>query len=456
MSEEVVGSIPQEIIKFFRENVGEILLIKGPPGSGKTLLGLELMRVLCKRQRGIAILTRMDSDQLNAEIPWLMDEDVHNIKAFNQNDKIADSNWFKREFQTKLEESKEQPIGFILLDPIDAFTEQYENPERKIKEIITLVQSTNVSAIMIQDREETTYLDHMAGGVLTIHFNDFEGIRYRSIHIDKLRSIEVENSRYLMTLHTGVFRAFSPWSLSDMEKSPWVPVDDSETHFSTGLYDFDNILKGGYKKGSYNILEVDDNITYDEYMLLLRPILLNFLYHDYGVLMVPPAGEHPENLRADLENSIDIRRLDEKLFFLDYFSSSPSKPYIIPMGATKKEGAQQRGLDVISRLRGKEGKPYLDFVGLDTMEYLRGESITLRHLLSGVSKTKVTKTLGIGLAKPGLKIGQGIKNMSDVYVRMVKIHSIPCIYGIKPETSLYALMPHPEFGYPNLEIVPLT
>ena len=172
--------------------------------------------------------------------------------------------------------------------------------------------------------------------------------------------------------------------------------------------------------------------------------------------MVPPAGEHPETLREDLESSIDIKRLNEKLFFLDYFSTSASRPYIIPMGATKKEGAQQRGLDVISRLRGKENKPYLDFVGLDTMEYLRGESITLRHLLSGVSKAKVTKTLGIGLAKPGLKIGQGIKNMSDVYFRMVKIHSIPCIYGIKPQTSLYALMPHPEFGYPNLEIVHLT
>ena len=79
MSEEAAGSIPKEIVKFFRDNVGEILLIKGPPGSGKTLLGLELMRVLCKRQRGIAIFTRMDSDQLNAEIPWLKDEKEHNI-----------------------------------------------------------------------------------------------------------------------------------------------------------------------------------------------------------------------------------------------------------------------------------------------------------------------------------------------------------------------------------------
>ena len=117
---------------------------------------------------------------------------------------------------------------------------------------------------------------------------------------------------------------------------------------------------------------------------------------------------------------------------------------------------QQKGKEVIQRLRGKEGRPYLDFVGLDTMEYLIGESLTLRHLLTGVSKTKVTKTLGIGIAKPGLKIGQGIRNMSDIYLRMMKINSIPCFFGVKPETRIFAIMPSEEYGFPNLELVPLT
>ena len=38
MGEEAVGSIPQEIVKFFRDNVGEILLIKGPPVPGRPSL----------------------------------------------------------------------------------------------------------------------------------------------------------------------------------------------------------------------------------------------------------------------------------------------------------------------------------------------------------------------------------------------------------------------------------
>ncbi|MGA1873895.1 MAG: gas vesicle protein GvpD basic region 2 domain-containing protein, partial [Thermoplasmatota archaeon] len=233
-------------------------------------------------------------------------------------------------------------------------------------------------------------------------------------------------------------------------------TEDTDEYFSTGLEGLDRILGGGFKRGSYNILDVDDNITSNEYFLLLRPVLLNFLYHNHGVLMVPPAGEHPESIRSDLSGFIEVETLNEMLYFLDYFSTSSSKSYIVPMGSTRKEGLQQRGMEIIQKLRGIEGKPYLDFVGLDTMEYLIGESLTLRHLLTGISKTKVTKTLGIGIAKPGLKIGQGIRNMSDVYLRMVKINSIPCFYGVKPETGIYALMPDPEAGYPNLLIQPLT
>ena len=126
------------------------------------------------------------------------------------------------------------------------------------------------------------------------------------------------------------------------------------------------------------------------------------------------------------------------------------------MGVGRKEGSSVKGLELIQHIRGPEQKPYLDFVGLDTMEYLMGESISLKQLLTGVSKTKVTKTLGIGLSKPGLKTSQGIKNMADVCIRMIKIFNIPCIYGIKPQTGLYAIIPHPEDKFPNLKLVPLT
>ncbi|MFO8050172.1 MAG: gas vesicle protein GvpD P-loop domain-containing protein [Thermoplasmatota archaeon] len=457
MTEDPVSHIPPEIISFFRESVGEILLIKGPPGSGKTLFSLECMRALCKSKKGITIFSRMDQDQMSAELPWLLEgTDKSRMYPFHGNTKMADPNWFKREFDSLNTKNDGDPIGYLLFDPIDAITEQYENPERKMKEIVSLVQSTNVSAIMVQEEQGTSYLDHLAGGVVRLYFGEEEGRRYRALSLEKMRGVEVKHSKYTFTLHKGTFCSFLPWDLKDISKGEWIVIEDSDTHFSTGLQDLDDILGGGYQRGSYNIIDIDDNITSREYFLLLRPTLLNFIMNGNGILMVPPAGEHPESIRDDMMEFIEKDTLSMKLVFLDYFSSSSDKNYIIPMGSSRKESVQQRGLEAIQVLRGEEKRPYLDFVGLDTMEYLIGESLTLRHLLTGISKTKVTKTLGIGIAKPGLKIGQGIRNMSDVYLRMVKLNSIPCFYGIKPETGIFAIMPDPDHGYPNLKIEPLT
>lgn len=456
MSPDPVDHIPAEVISFFRENVGEILLVKGPPGSGKTMFSLECMKALCKRRKGITIFPRMDQDQLSSEYGWLVEgENHHNLLAFHGNTKMADPNWFKREFDY-LNHKNEEGIGFMLFDPINAITEQYENPERKMKEIVSLVQGSNVSAIIVQEKEGTTYLDHLAGGVVRLYFDEKEGRRFRALTFEKMRGVEVRNSNYLFTLHHGRFRSFKPWSVDTVEKGQWIPIEDTETHFSTGIDDLDDILGGGFKRGSYNILDVDDNILSSEYLLLLRPVLLNFLHHNQGVLMVTPAGEHPESIRGDLMDFIELDTLSDKLYFLDYFATSSSKEYVIPMGATRKDGLQQKGLEIYQKLRGGEQKPYLDFVGLDTMEYLIGESLTLRHLLTGVSKTKVTKTLGIGIAKPGLKIGQGIRNMSDIYLRMMRINAIPCFFGVKPETTIYAILPSDKHGYPNLDLIPLT
>ncbi len=456
MSPDPVDHIPAEVISFFRENVGEILLVKGPPGSGKTMFSLECMKALCQKKIGITIFPRMDSDQLRSEYEWLVDgPEKFNLLAFHGNTKMADPNWFKREFDF-LNQKNADGIGYMLFDPINAITEQYENPERKMKEVVSLVQGSNVSAIIVQEKEGTTYLDHLAGGVVRLYFDEKEGRRFRALTFEKMRGVEVRNSNYLFTLHNGRFRSFKPWSVDTTPKGKWIPIDDTETYFSTGTDDLDRILAGGFKRGSYNILDVDDNILSSEYLLLLRPVLLNFLQHDQGVLMVTPAGEHPESIRGDLMNYVDLDRLSEKLYFLDYFASSSAKEYIIPMGASRKDGIQQKGMEVYQKLSGREKKPYLDFVGLDTMEYLIGESLTLRHLLTGVSKTKVTKTLGIGIAKPGLKIGQGIRNMSDVYLRMIRINSIPCFFGVKPETTIFAILPSEDHGFPNLDLIPLT
>jgi len=147
--------------------------------------------------------------------------------------------------------------------------------------------------------------------------------------------------------------------------------------------------------------------------------------------------------------------LDQFIRIADYFSPESHNKYIIPLGVGRDE-AIKRWSETVTELRGRDSKPILDFTGFDTLEYTRGESIAIRELLNGVASTKVSKDLGLGIIKPGLKLTQGIKNMADTYLRILDITKSCCIYGLKPQTPLYVITPDEKRQYPSIKLTPLV
>ena len=63
--------IPPEIKEFFKAFPGQSLLIKGKPGTGKTILALEILRELCEERNGLYISTRMEPQRLYTFSPWI-------------------------------------------------------------------------------------------------------------------------------------------------------------------------------------------------------------------------------------------------------------------------------------------------------------------------------------------------------------------------------------------------
>jgi hypothetical protein len=85
-----------------------------------------------------------------------------------------------------------------------------------------------------------------------------------------------------------------------------------------------------------------------------------------------------------------------------------------------------------------------------------GDQVAIRMYFSGVSRTKHVGNLGIGLLKPGLLVSSEILNMMDTYFRIVNIDNAPCIYGIRPRTTIYAISPDPEKGAPHAVLTPVV
>jgi KaiC/GvpD/RAD55 family RecA-like ATPase len=447
------SNIPSELIEFFSRTSGQTLLIKGASGTGKTTFALELIYEFAKMKKKSAyVFMRLEEEQIINNFPFIQKLRGKNfIDVFDKFATIADANRFSKELDnlTSFEE-----LGLFVIDTIDAISERFDHPNRKLKEIVEIIKQKRLNALLIQEHADESYLDYLADGIITLLRTEYEGQRIRMISLDKLRGVEISQTKYPITLKDGRFQSFNPFSTKELQPTNWQSISDSKYYFSTGIETLDNILGGGYRKGSYNVIEIADNVTSEEYLSVIRPIILNFLGLNRGVIAVLPGGDHPESFRNDFTRFIDTELFDKYMRIADYFVPESENPYIIPLGVGR-EDAIRRWSDTVQELRGMENSPILDFTGFDTLEYTRGESIAIRELLNGVASTKVSNDLGLGVIKPGLKLTQGIKNMADTYLRILDIGRCCCIYGLKPQTSLHVITIDEEI-YPSVKLTQLV
>jgi len=64
-------SIPDEIVKFFSIKGNSTLLVKGKPGSGKTIFSLECLIKLAKKECGLYYSTRVDPETVVSQYPYV-------------------------------------------------------------------------------------------------------------------------------------------------------------------------------------------------------------------------------------------------------------------------------------------------------------------------------------------------------------------------------------------------
>ena len=189
---------------------------------------------------------------------------------------------------------------------------------------------------------------------------------------------------------------------------------------------------------------------------ILRPILLNFITQNKGIFAVLSGGDHAESFKKDLERFIPGDVFDNSVRIADYFIPRSNAPYVMALGTRNKDEAVRVWKSNQEALRGSENRPIIDYTGFDTLEYLQGGGVAIKQLLDAVAKIKISKDIGIGVLKPGLKLTQEIMNMADTYLKITSIGSCPCIYGVKPKTMIYGIVNDVEKGPPHIRLVPIV
>ncbi len=502
---KMIKSIPPEVREFLEKEGGSSIFIEGASGTGKTTLGLQIIEEIADPQKSFYLSTRVSDEALYKQFPWLeekemrsqitdaskvfleklyggeaeeeekLDEDREKIEGAKEFlDTIREEGPPEETDRTRLNQLEKEIPGLeriydridhvlpdrstLVLDSIEGITHKYDIDMETFVMTLQkdLVENSNTNLIMILEKEEAPDLEYLGDGVIKMERYQLEGRDVRTIHLRKLRAIKIKQPSYLMSLEGGRFKCFEPYELDISGEQEWRPVESPEGKYSTGTEDIDELLDGGFDAGSYNIFEVGENVSNEEFFSVIRPIFLNFITQKRGVLTVLSGGTHPENLREDLTRFVPESQFNKKFRIVDYFSSKTDKPYKMALAGKSQSQYRKKYNETIQELKGDQEEGILDYTGLDTLEYMQGGEVAVKQLLSGVANTKNSDNLGIGIVKPGLNMSQEIKNMADNYFVILSINKTPCIYGVKPKTGLYAIVTDEERGSPYIRLDPIV
>ncbi|MEM3584679.1 MAG: gas vesicle protein GvpD P-loop domain-containing protein, partial [Nitrososphaerales archaeon] len=167
------SNIPKELINFLSQE-SNILLIKGKPGTGKTILSLELLNHFRESRNGVYVTTRVTPKRLFASFTWLKDvikpESV--LLANKKGITIIDAKMkmyslpFERVYDliTKLN----NPL--VIIDSWEGIVREVgsEEAEKMLGLLESLISEKGANIILVSENPNLSTLDYLADGVVTL------------------------------------------------------------------------------------------------------------------------------------------------------------------------------------------------------------------------------------------------------------------------------------------------
>ncbi|MEM2634795.1 MAG: ATPase domain-containing protein [Nitrososphaerales archaeon] len=293
--------------------------------------------------------------------------------------------------------------------------------------------------------------EFVADGIILLKRELLDGRVLRELEVLKMRGSPIFESKFIFTLKDG-FKVFSPFKVKLIEKlSRFESRQDTKEYFSTGSQSLDEMLGGGYPRGSGVLIEISEYVSTLQYHLISVPTAWNFGAQGRGVMIIPSHGIDPniiiERAKEGGMTEDEINRL-LRIFVMERSEFEP-KPYLITYKGEKFKEDYTKYVEIEQELMKNTGQPVLHIVGVDTLIDLYGVKGAIHAIRNQVTRIREMGGLGMALLKPGYPtLAKILSALADVHLRITRRYGTILIYGIKPRTNIYALKMDISRGYP--------
>lgn len=441
--------IPSELKEALTSKKGFSLLIKGAPGTGKTLLTLEILKKF-GNSSGVYLSSRVSPSSLYEQFPWL----EKCIPPLN----IIDA--------TKLYVSTEVPFGIqtfpealygrlqriekpatVVIDSWDAVISQADEDKKVALEaaIAELARHTKINLILVSENMETTSLDYMVDGIVLLRDFYIDYRKIREIELKKLRGVRINRPKYPFTLQGGRFRSFDEFGFKIVKKPRIRTIPPSEAYIATGIEELDNILGGGYKRGSFVVIEAGNDISLWGCLSIFAISVVNAISQGIYVTHFPLTVRDERHIKKYVLPFIDEESYAKYFTAFKLSKSDKEKANrggeVVPlMGESAEED-----LSIALRYASELKFPLLTFMSAGAIEHvyrlreIQKQNEAMKKMLEFAQQTRGLGNVTVVRTTPNHEITPHLIYMSSAYFKLTTIDKTVIFYGIRPETGLYCL-----------------
>jgi KaiC/GvpD/RAD55 family RecA-like ATPase len=423
--------LPTELTDFLALPGPQSLLVRGPPGSGKSTLCLALLEAAAGHR--VLVTSRVSHADLARAFPWLGDDGAaHKIEIVDtsqseerlrdigismarRHDLLDEGNpeskaaaeflWLPSAVQEAWSHLPENGPSIVVIDSWDALVEQYlggtsgtpstELPDRGEVERILLraLCRSRAHVVIVLERREESQLDYLTNGVIVTQREVSNDRMERWLLLPKLRGIRIANAAYPYTVETARFQCIEPIKpYTQLRRGPHEKEPDvMPGHIWPGSHSFAENF-GRLPIGKSTLIETDTEVPDYVIQMFLSPMMSSVVDQNGRVLFVPRPSLSAKEIWDGARVGAPNHKLDQGFRVMDVTG--------------QLEGAARRTVPELAKMILPVGSIAPPNGGTPTTPQSIAENDVSRFLASGASGTPALAVLHVtGLTSLASAIG---------------------------------------------------
>ncbi len=428
------------LILNFLDVPGQVLLIEGAPGTGKTSLALEILSQM-ENTHKVYASSRVSPARLRQHFPWI-DEVIDSMSG-----RTARASWLDELHDIRstepdsvlnrvlrLKHSRRKAV--LVLDSWEGAVRNTKEEGRNMLEsaLLSELDESRVSIVIVTETEKHDHLDYLVDGIASLSQSELEGRRTRLLELKKLRGFKVSTLRGLFTLEKGRFTLLPSGPDNEAPETPerLVPIAHNEKAYSTGISDLDRILGGGVERSTLLLIDVDSNVPPHWMRLLLNIIRANFVNQGGTCFILPTGGYSSDNVAEALRPLVGDAAMDERVRIAAYSRNAPPREWRVQLSGQLQEDVRTFGKTWGPIARNTAGT--IVSVNLDRLVAVYGDDLALPGFTEIGEGIRDAGALQICTSSLPTNLRQDTLRNADYHLKVQNEGGSFLVYGIKPFT----------------------